>query len=267
MSTHQDRDRRTDVDVRGSGVLRVGREPGLGGHGRRAHRLPQPRGVPSRRRRLGGRRPGQHPRHLGQRAEGRPDAAGRGHHDRAVRADRWRRHRAGHPRGCSPAARPTVPVRGATAAVPPAALAATVLPSTPGAPGIPGGGPGLLVRTSTGRPAVRHARAGPDRPRARPRGRHRRRRRLPPARAGGAAARRLVVRRPVQQRVVRRGRAGHPAEARGPDDHRAARPPHGRLRDRAGPGARRRRRLGADRAARSAARRSRSWAPRSPCCW
>ena len=40
------------------------------------------------------------------------------------------------------------PAAGATAAVPPAAMAATVLPSTPGAPGMPGGGPGLLVRTN-----------------------------------------------------------------------------------------------------------------------
>jgi putative serine protease PepD len=46
--------------------------------------------------------------------------------------------------GAAPADRPAV---GATAAVPPAALAATVLPNTPSAPGIPGGGPGLLVRT------------------------------------------------------------------------------------------------------------------------
>ncbi len=48
--------------------------------------------------------------------------------------------------GAPEADRPGAP---ATAAVPPAALAATVLPSTPGAPGIPGGGPGLLVRTRT----------------------------------------------------------------------------------------------------------------------
>ncbi len=50
--------------------------------------------------------------------------------------------------GAAPAAAPDRPEAGATAAVPPAALAATVLPSTPGAPGLPGGGPGLLVRTN-----------------------------------------------------------------------------------------------------------------------
>ena len=50
--------------------------------------------------------------------------------------------------GAAPAAAPDRPGASATAAVPPAALAATVLPSTPGAPGIPGGGPGLLVRTN-----------------------------------------------------------------------------------------------------------------------
>jgi putative serine protease PepD len=50
--------------------------------------------------------------------------------------------------GPAPAAQPERPGSGATAAVPPAALAATVLPSTPGVPGIPGGGPGLLVRTN-----------------------------------------------------------------------------------------------------------------------
>ena len=50
--------------------------------------------------------------------------------------------------GAAPAAQPERPGSGATAAVPPAAMAATVLPSTPGAPGIPGGGPGLLVRTN-----------------------------------------------------------------------------------------------------------------------
>ncbi len=67
------------------------------------------------------------------------------HHDRAVRAHRRRGLRAGHPGGRGAADRPAA---GATAAVPPAALAATVLPSTPGAPGMPGGGPGLLVRTN-----------------------------------------------------------------------------------------------------------------------
>ena len=50
--------------------------------------------------------------------------------------------------GVPAAAPPDRPAAGATAAIPPAAMAATVLPSTPGAPGIPGGGPGLLVRTN-----------------------------------------------------------------------------------------------------------------------
>jgi putative serine protease PepD len=49
--------------------------------------------------------------------------------------------------GAAGAVAPDRPGAQATAAVPPAALAATVLPSTPQAPGIPGGGPGLLVRT------------------------------------------------------------------------------------------------------------------------
>jgi len=46
----------------------------------------------------------------------------------------------------APADRPAGPP---TAAVPPAALAPTVLPTTQGTPGMPGGGPGLLVRTRT----------------------------------------------------------------------------------------------------------------------
>ncbi|HWM75625.1 MAG TPA: FHA domain-containing protein [Nocardioides sp.] len=50
--------------------------------------------------------------------------------------------------GAAPPGAPDRPGAGATAAVPPAAMAPTVLPSTPGAPGIPGGGPGLLVRTN-----------------------------------------------------------------------------------------------------------------------
>jgi hypothetical protein len=98
---HHDRDRRTDVDVRRASGAPSGPGARLGLHAGRAHRVPQPRGVPPGRGRLGGRRPRQHPRHVGQRRADHPDDPGRRHHDRPLRPDRRWRDRPGHPRRCS----------------------------------------------------------------------------------------------------------------------------------------------------------------------